>query len=79
MSTKSLHIETDGFVKFADYFFDDIFSAWSVHSKISTAREQVSRVQDDVHNTIWRLQDKHNKAVNYLQSLEKEKELIFND
>lgn len=78
ISTKSLHVETDGFVKFADYFFDDIFSAWSVHSKISTAREQVSRVQDDVHNTIWRLQDKHHKAVDYLQSLEKEKECIFN-
>ena len=77
MSTKSIAIETDGFVKFADYFFDDIFSAWSVHSKISTAREQVSRVQDDVHNTIWRLQDKHNKADGYLQSLHKEKEAIF--
>ncbi|MGE7911622.1 hypothetical protein [Lysinibacillus xylanilyticus] len=77
MSTKSISIETDGFVKFADYFFDDIFSAWSVHSKISTAREQVSRVQDDVHNTILRLQDKHNKADGYLQSLHKEKEAIF--
>lgn len=77
LSTKSLHVETDGFVKFADYFFDDIFSAWSVHSKISTAREQVSRVQDDVHNTIWRLQDKHHKAVEHLQSLEREKEAIF--
>ncbi|MGE7692705.1 hypothetical protein ACQKNC_01115 [Lysinibacillus sp. NPDC094177] len=77
MSTKSLAIETDGFVRFADYFFDDIFSAWSVHSKISTAREQVSRVQDDVHNTIWRLQDKHNKADDYLQTLLKEKEEIY--
>ncbi|MGE7093085.1 hypothetical protein ACQKII_16840 [Lysinibacillus sp. NPDC048646] len=73
MSNKSLHVETDGFVKFADYFFDDIFSAWSVHSKISTAREQVSRVQDDVHNTVWRLQDKHNKALEYLASLQEEK------
>lgn len=78
MSTKSLHVETDGFVKFADYFFDDIFSAWSVHSKISTAREQVSRVQDDVHNTIWRLQDKHNKADYYLQTIIEEKEAILN-
>lgn len=78
MSTKSLHVETDGFVKFADYFFDDIFSAWSVHSKISTAREQVSRVQDDVHNTIWRLQDKHNKAVSYLQTIIEKKEAILN-
>ncbi|MFJ7646590.1 hypothetical protein ACIQ1H_03525 [Lysinibacillus sp. NPDC097279] len=73
MSTKSLQIETDGFVKFADYFFDDIFSAWSVHSKISTAREQVSRVQDDVHNTVRRLQEKHNRALEYLETLQMEK------
>lgn len=78
MSTKTLQVETDGFVKFADYFFDDLFSAWSVHSKISTAREQVSRVQDDVHNTIWRLQDKHSKAANYLQTIEQEEGAIFN-
>ncbi|MFJ7405484.1 MULTISPECIES: hypothetical protein [unclassified Lysinibacillus] len=77
MSTKSLQVETDGFVKFADYFFDDIFSAWSVHSKISTAREQVSRVQDDVHNTIRRLQEKHNRALEYLEVLQTEKKVIL--
>jgi len=77
MSTNALQVETDGFVKFADYFFDDVFSAWSVHSKISTAREQVSRVQDDVHNTIRRLQEKHNKALRYLEALQQEKEAIL--
>jgi len=77
LSTNALQVETDGFVKFADYFFDDIFSAWSVHSKISTAREQVSRVQDDVHNTIRRLQEKHTKALRYLEALQKEKEGIL--
>lgn len=77
LSTQSLHVEADGFVKFADYFFDDIFSAWSVHSKISTAREQVSRVQDDVHNTIRRLQEKHHKAVAHLEELQKEKKAIL--
>ena len=77
MSTQSLHVETDGFVKFADYFFDDIFSAWSVHAKISTAREQVSRVQDDVHNTLLRLRDKHNKAVEYVEVLKQEQTEIL--
>ncbi|MFJ7732213.1 hypothetical protein ACIQXF_10010 [Lysinibacillus sp. NPDC097231] len=77
MSTKSLHIETDGFVKFADYFFDDIFSAWSVHSKISTAREQVSRVQDDVHNAIWRLQDQKNNVQDLMQSIEEEQKYLL--
>lgn len=77
MNTKSLHVETDGFVKFADYFLDDIFSAWSVHAKISTAREQVSRVQDDVHNTIRRLQEKLKKAHGNLARLKKEQSVIL--
>lgn len=77
MHTQSLHVETDGFVKFADYFFDDLFSAWSVHTKISTAREQVSRVQDDVHNTIRRLQEKHQKAKDHLAILKNEQSAIL--
>ncbi|MFJ7951847.1 hypothetical protein ACIQZG_10005 [Lysinibacillus sp. NPDC096418] len=77
MYTQSLHVETDGFVKFADYFFDDIFSAWSVHSKISTAREQVSRVQDDVHNTLRRLQEKQIKAKEYIEELKQEQTVIL--
>lgn len=77
MNTQALHVETDGFVKFADYFFDDLFSAWSVHTKISTAREQVSRVQDDVHNTIRRLQEKHQKAKEHLVILEKEQTALL--
>ena len=77
MSTNSLHIETDGFVKFADYFFDDIFSAWSIHSKISTAREQVSRVQDDVHNTLLRLREKQNMAEEYFDELKQEQTAIL--
>lgn len=77
MNTQSLQVKTDGFVKFADYFFDDIFSAWSVHAKISTAREQVSRVQDDVHNTIRRLQEKHKNAHDYLTKLKNEQSEIF--
>ena len=77
MHTQSLHVETDGFVKFADYFFDDLFSAWSVHTKISTAREQVSRVQDDVHNTIRRLQEKHKKANDHLTILKNEQSAIL--
>ncbi|GLC88796.1 hypothetical protein [Lysinibacillus piscis] len=77
VTTNALYIEKDGFVKFADYFFDDIFSAWSIHAKISTAREQISRVQDDVHNTLLRLQDKQQKAMDYLVLLQAEQEIIY--
>ncbi len=58
MRHDTLQIETDGFVKFADYFFDDIFSAWSIHSKIATSKNQIRRVLDDVANTLNELKNK---------------------
>lgn len=58
MKHGTLEIDTDGFVKFADYFFDDIFSEWSIHSKISTAIDQITRVLDDVSNTLLELNRK---------------------
>lgn len=62
MKHNTLQIDTDGFVKFADYFFDDIFSAWSIHSKISTSTNQIARVLDDVSNTLLSLQQKLDMA-----------------
>ena len=58
MRHDTLQIETDGFVKFADYFFDDIFSEWSIHSKIATSIDRIRRVWDDVANTLNELKKK---------------------
>ncbi len=58
LDAKNIEVSTDGFVKFADYFFDDIFSAWSIHSKISTSKEQITRVIGDVRNTLNKLKKK---------------------
>ena len=58
MKTETLNIDIDGFVKFADFFFDDIFSEWSVHSKIKDAQMQLTRVIDDIDNTLAELEQK---------------------
>ncbi|WP_144510821.1 hypothetical protein [Bacillus sp. FJAT-22090] len=41
MKVENLVVERDSFVTFADYVFDDIFSAWSTHSKIQTSIERI--------------------------------------
>ena len=78
MRNEALLIDTDGFVKFADYFFDNIFTDWSIHSKISTSMNQISRVQDDVNNTIRELQQKLNFTLKKEAELLQEKEAILN-
>lgn len=70
MRNETIEIGTDGFVKFTDFFFDNIFTDWSIHSKITTAMNQISRVQDDVANTLRELQQK------LTITLKKEAELI---
>lgn len=78
MKHATLNIEIDGFVKFADYFFDDIFSEWSIHSKIATSNNQISRVEDDVYNTLLQLERKLSIAIEKQQELEQRKKAIFN-
>lgn len=74
---KAFTVEVDGFVKFADYFFDDIFSAWSIHSKIATSIEQLSRVQDDVANTQLMLENKLSYLLEKEKDIAKQRENIF--
>lgn len=74
----ALIIDTDGFVMFTDYFFDNIFTDWSIHSKITTSMNQISRVQDDVANTITELEQKLNIATRKETELIKQKEAILN-
>ena len=48
----NLSVGRDSFVTFADYVFDDIFSAWSTHSKITNSIERISQTLRDLAN-IW--------------------------
>lgn len=43
-----LHINTDDFLAFADWFFDGFAVDWMVQSRINRAREQVTEAIDQV-------------------------------
>lgn len=73
----ALIIEPDGFVKFTDYFFDNIFTDWSIHSKITTSINQISRVQDDVSNTLNELQQKMTLTMQKEADILREKDQIL--
>lgn len=78
MRQNTLEVHTDGFVMFTDYFFDNIFTDWSIHSKITTAIDQILRVQDDVANTLRDLKQKLSMTIEKEQALLIEKESILN-
>lgn len=50
-----LHIETDDFLSFADWFFDNIFVDWMVQDRIKTAISQVDTAIDNVNSALYQL------------------------
>ena len=74
---EAIKIEPDGFVKFTDFFFDNIFTDWSIHSKITTSLNQISRVQDDVRNTLNELEQKLTLTIQKEAEILRQKEEIL--
>lgn len=52
----NLSVGRDSFVTFADYVFDDIFSAWSTHSKITNSIDRISETLLDLGSISDQLQ-----------------------
>lgn len=77
--SSSITIEVDGFVKFADFFFDGLISDWVVLSRIRDSKESVKKVRREVNNVINKLSIMKNNDKLKLSNLEKElAEIIVN-
>jgi len=50
-----MQIHVDGFLRFADYFFDGLFADWAVQSKISRSKEQVLSTQRQIESVLGQL------------------------
>lgn len=73
-----MQVNIDGFLRFADYFFDGLFADWSVMNKISDAQGQVGRVKSQIGTVLSKLNSAsssvkadQNKAKSQLQELVK--------
>lgn len=47
-----LQVTVDGFLKFADFFFDGLFADWAVMEHIETAQQQVKNTQKQVERIL---------------------------
>jgi len=78
VSYNTITVNTDGMVKFADYFFDDIFSAYTVHKKITDALNYTNQAIVDVSNMLDLLSGKLEVARDQKQKIKVEIQKIFN-
>lgn len=51
----NLQVQIDGFLRFADWFFDGLIVDWTVQSKIRSAQDQVYRVVCEIQRLLDRL------------------------
>lgn len=53
--TENMQVNVDGFLRFADYFFDGLFADWAVLDKISQSQEQVHSTRRQIESVLSRL------------------------
>lgn len=57
-----MQVRIEGFLRFADYFFDDLFSAWAVLDRVGRSKEQVQNVRQQIQEALNRLAAMQNEA-----------------
>ena len=55
--TANMQVNIDGFLRFADYFFDGLFADWAVGDKISQSMNSVSSTKSQISRTLDKLND----------------------
>ncbi|TFE02369.1 hypothetical protein [Jeotgalibacillus salarius] len=55
-TTESMDVERGSFITFADYFLDDIFSEWTIHSRINDSISKVEETKSKVVRAVGNLQ-----------------------
>ena len=65
----NLQVNIDGFLRFADYFFDGLFADWAVGDKISQSKSAVSRTISQINRMLDQLGDMEASAEREIISL----------
>jgi len=76
-ATESFNVNHNDFFTFTDIFFDNIFSDWAVHSRITDAKSKLNTVLHDVRRVQEQLRRKRDEATEELKRLDQqEKDII---
>ncbi len=51
----NIQVEIEGFLHFADYFFDGLFVDWMVHDKINQSKTKVSETKNKIQTVVRKL------------------------
>lgn len=72
----NMQVSVDGFLRFADYFFDGLFADWAVLDKISQSKNSVQSTKGQIENVLSKLRSMEATADQMIKRLEAEKASI---
>ena len=77
LEASAFTVERGSFIQVADYFFDDIFSEWTIHSRIKKSQGNLENTSRDVSTVLHSLDEKKRLLQSELTEVEsKSKEMI---
>ena len=68
-----MKVNIDGFLRFADYFFDNFFTDWAVLDKINASQKNIKNIKKQIEDVIFRLNNMESEIDIKIKSLEAEK------
>ncbi|MFR6291433.1 MAG: hypothetical protein ACLUKQ_08260 [Peptococcaceae bacterium] len=69
-----MQVNVDGFLRFADYFFDGLFADWAVLDKISQSQSSVQTTKNQIESVLSMLRSMEDTVDQTIRKLEDEKE-----
>lgn len=72
-----VHIETGGFTKFADFFFDGLIADWFMQSEIHNSQASIEGVMDQVQNVLTKLGDLQAQESRRIEQLTREIDAVI--
>ena len=72
-----MQVGIDGFLRFADYFFDDLFSDWAVLSKIRDSQSSVQNTKRQIEEVLSQLTAMEDTTTQELTALQDEKAAVI--
>ena len=74
-----MQVNVDGFLRFADYFFDGLFADWAVLDRISQSKEQVQNTKQQIETVLFRLNSMQRSAEQEQAQIKEELDALVRD
>lgn len=67
--TEVIQVDRSNFMAFTDYFFDNIFTDWMIHSQINTSKDRLEEALRQVENVLEKLNLKSDEVKSDLENV----------